>query len=313
MTRRTSLADAFPERRPGGEPAADPTTLSETGSRARRVLPVDLASIEIPPRLRAVDPETVTALADSIARLGLQNPIILQKHSDDPGLLLLVAGAHRLQAVRDLGWPRIEALVVDGSPEEISLIEIDENLIRKDLTPLDRASFLAQRKTVYAELHRATRRGGDRRSANTDDSRPRRVTASTSWAQDAADLIGISPRAVHRAVRIGTGLSEELAAALADTPIANREGDLFRLAQMSDKDKKRVLLQLQDPAVPRSTLSALVGPASPPSKPDRLQRLQREWSAASNDQRCQFLSWVQENVSIGTDWRLVRTSSKPYQ
>ena len=51
MARKTSLADALPDR-PPGETAADPTTLSETGSRARRVLPVDLASIEIPPRLR---------------------------------------------------------------------------------------------------------------------------------------------------------------------------------------------------------------------------------------------------------------------
>ena len=218
MARKTSLADALPQRPPGGAPAAHPTTLSETGSRARRVLPVDLASIEIPPRLRAVDPETVSALADSIARISLQNPIILQMHPDDPGLLLLVSGAHRLQAVRELGWPRIEALVVDGSPEEIGLIEIDENLIRKDLTPLDRARFLAQRKAIYAKLYRGTGRGGDRRSASSSGDTADRVTASTSWAQDAADLVGISPRAVHRAVAIGTGLSDELADALADTP-----------------------------------------------------------------------------------------------
>lgn len=293
MARKTSLADALPQRPPGGAPAAHPTTLSETGSRARRVLPVDLASIEIPPRLRAVDPETVSALADSIARISLQNPIILQKHPDDPGLLLLVSGAHRLQAVRELGWPRIEALVVDGSPEEIGLIEIDENLIRKDLTPLDRARFLAQRKAIYAKLYRGTGRGGDRRSASSAGDTADRVTASTSWAQDAADLVGISPRAVHRAVAIGTGLSDELAHALADTPIAKREGDLFRLAQMSSKDKKRVLLQLQNPDVPCSSLSRLMRPAPGPSKPDRVRRLQREWAAASPDERHQFFSWIQ--------------------
>ena len=298
MARKTSLADALPRRPPGGETAADPTTLSETGSRARRVLPVDLAAIEVPPRLRAVDPETVSALADSIARLGLQNPIILQKHPDDPGLLLLVAGAHRLQAVRDLGWPRIEALVVDGSPEEISLIEIDENLIRKDLTPLDRARFLARRKAVYAKLYRATGRGGDRRSASGHN--PDRVTASTSWAQDAANLVGISPRAVHRAVAIGTGLPDELASALAETPIAKREGDLFRLAQMPARDKKRALLQLQNPDVPRSSLARLMGPPPTPSKPDRVQHLQREWSAASSDERHKFLSWIRASGWLTT-------------
>ncbi|MDE0174774.1 MAG: ParB N-terminal domain-containing protein [Defluviicoccus sp.] len=293
MARKTSLADALPDRPHGGQPAVDPATLSETGSRARRVLPVDLASIEIPPRLRAVNPETVSALADSIARISLQNPIILQKHPDDPGLLVLVAGAHRLLAVRELGWPRIEALIVDGSPEEIGLIEIDENLIRKDLTPLDRARFLAKRKAIYAKLYRASGRGGDRRSAGSADDGTDRVTASTSWAQDAADLVGISPRAVHRAVAIGTGLSDELADALANTPIAKREGDLFRLAQMSAKNKKRVLHQLQNPDVPRSSLSRLMGPEPGLSKPDRVQRLQREWSAASPDERHQFFSWIQ--------------------
>ena len=293
MARKTSLADALPKRPPGTAASPDATTLSETGSRARRVLPVDLACIVVPSRLRKVDPGTVSALAESIARLDLQSPIILQKHTDDPGLLLLVAGAHRLQAVRDLGWPRIEALIVDGPEEEIGLIEIDENLIRKDLTPLDRARFLARRKALYVRLHGQTGRGGDRRSAGYARDRARTPDPSASWAQEAADLIGISRRGVHRAVGIGAGLSDELADALAGTPIANREGDLFRLAQMSDKDKKRVLRRLQDPDVPRATLSGLTGPAPAPSKPDRVQRLQREWSAASNDERRQFFSWIQ--------------------
>ena len=292
MARKTSLADALPQRPPGTATSPDATTLSETGSRARRVLPVDLASIEIPPRFRTVDPETVSALADSIARLGLQSPIILRKHPDDPGLLFLVAGAHRLQAVRDLGWPRIEALVVDGPEEEIGLIEIDENLIRKDLTPLERARFLAQRKAIYARLYRQTGRGGDRRSASYARDRAHTPEPTASWAQEAADLIGISKRAVHRAVSIGAGLSDELADALAGTPIANREGDLFRLAQMSDKDKKRVLRRLQEPDAPR-TLFGLTGPAPVPAKPDRVHRLQREWTAASNDERERFFSWIQ--------------------
>lgn len=293
MARKTSLADALPQRPPGTSTSSDGKTLSETGSRARRVLPVDLACIVVPPRLRTIDPETVSALAESIARLDLQSPIILQKHPDDPGLLLLVAGAHRLQAVRDLGWPRIEALVVDGPAEEIGLIEIDENLIRKDLTHLDRARFLARRKALYARLYGLTGRGGDRRSAAYARDRARTPDPSGSWAQEAADLIGISKRAIHRAVTIGAGLSDELADALAGTPIANREGDLFRLARMSDQEKKSVLRQLQNPDVSRSTLSGLTGSAPVASKPDRVRRLQGEWSAASNDERRQFFSWIQ--------------------
>ena len=295
MPRKTSLADALPDRPSSTVPSSDTTTLSETGSRARRVLPIDLAAIHIPPRLRTLNPDTVGALARSISAIGLQHPIIARKHPDDPGLLILVAGAHRLEAVRDLGWPRIETLIVDGPEEEISLIEIDENLIRKDLTPLDRARFLTRRKAIYAKLNRASDRGGDRRSANSTGDRSGRLTASTSWAEDAAGIVGISPRAVHRAVAIGTGLSDALADALAGTPIARREGDLFRLAQMPDSDKQRVLLQLQDPAVPRSSLPALMGPQPGPARPTDLQRLKKAWDGAAPETREKFFSWLENN------------------
>lgn len=292
MPRRTSLADALPDRLPSAGLTGDTAILSETASRARRVLPVDLAAIRVPPRLRGVDTDTVSALARSIAGIGLQNPVILRKHSEDPGLLILVAGAHRLEAVKELGWPRIEALVVDGPAEEFRLIEIDENLIRKELTPLDRARFLAERKAIYARLYRTAGRGGDRRSAAYARDRAQGPDSGISWAEETAELVGLSPRTLHRAVSIGEGLPRELADALAATPIAAREGDLFRLAQMSDEDKSSILRRLQAPNASPSTLSQLLGPPSGASKATDFERLRKAWGAAAPETRERFLSWL---------------------
>ena len=68
------------------------------------------------------------------------------------------------EAARELAYEQIEAIVIDTGEHEHRLIEIDENLMRAELTHLDRGRFLAERKRIYFELHPTRRHGGDRRS-----------------------------------------------------------------------------------------------------------------------------------------------------
>ena len=296
MPKRISLADAIPAlNQPPGQPfdAPDPDL---PGPRSRPVIPVALDSIAIQDhRLRKVDTEAASRLADSIAHIGLQSPILLRPDRGDPGAYVLVAGAHRLEAVRSLGWTAVDALIVDATHDELDLIEIDENLVRAELTPLDRARFLDRRKQIYMRIGGGAARGGDRKSAAWAGTAAANDARRVSWADDAAERIGLSKRSVQRAVAIGEGLSPILAEALAGTPIAHREADLFRLAQMPKPEQHETLHLLQQAETPPATLAQLLGPASPQTNASHLEKLKRDWSAAPPAERRQFLAWLQDN------------------
>ena len=259
------------------------------------MLPIDLAAIRVGKRLRKIDVEALAGLAESMSTIRQQSPISVRMDPDNPGSFILVTGAHRLEAARSLGWPQIEALIVDGPEDEHRLIEIDENLMRADLTALDRARFLSERKRVFLKLHPDRRRGGDRSSRDYADSRNSHPENHPSWAEETSERVSLSPRAVQRAVAIGEGMSDELAEALSDTPIARREGDLYRLSQM-DADQQAVVLDALNTAdKPPATLSSLLGPPQPAQPLGALDRLKRAWSATPPDVQQHFLSWLRES------------------
>lgn len=123
------------------------------------VLSIPLDLIDVGERLRAVDRDYVSLIAESLAERGLDTPIIVTAAGAD-GRHALIAGGHRVAAASLAGWTEIPAKVVEADELQARLIEIDENLIRRELSALDRAVFLAERKRIYEAMHPATRPGG---------------------------------------------------------------------------------------------------------------------------------------------------------
>jgi len=70
----------------------------------------------------------VSDLAESIASVGLLHPVVLTEG------LRLVAGLHRLRACQALGWTEIPATVVPLKKIEAEIAELDENLVRSEVT-----------------------------------------------------------------------------------------------------------------------------------------------------------------------------------
>src|SRR5215471_5458965 len=92
-------------------------------------------------RLRPLNAERVAELERSIAAIGLQTPITIRHTEGKP---ILIAGGHRLQAVKNLGWTEIPVREFDGDDRAARMWEIAENLHRAELTVLERSEQLAE-------------------------------------------------------------------------------------------------------------------------------------------------------------------------
>lgn len=81
--------------------------------------------------------EELTALAQSIDRSGLLNPISVRELPQ--GGYCLIAGERRWRACQMLGWSRIPALVWEKDEPDAAVLTLAENLHRADLHYLEEA------------------------------------------------------------------------------------------------------------------------------------------------------------------------------
>ena len=163
---------------------------------------ININEIKVSSNRREALPEDVKALAESIADVGMMNPITVDLGNN------LVAGLHRLEAAKLLGWTEIECNVCELDELHAELAEIDENVVRTGLSDLELSELLARRKKIYETLHPETRHGGDRKSEEIKSSICRDDSAK-SFAEDTAEKMGVSPRTVERSVQIAENLTPE--------------------------------------------------------------------------------------------------------
>ena len=260
---------------------------------------VAIADVVVKTRLRGLDPAWVDLLAASIETDGLKTPIHIRESSGKP---VLVAGNHRLEACRQLGWTKIDAILIAASALEAQLIEIDENLIRRDLSVLDRARFLAERKKFYLQLHPETAHGGAREAGGSLESLkaanfvhlPKRFTA------EAAEKTGFSERAIRRSIEIATYLADDVVARIATTAIADNQAALELLCKQDGETQRRMVDLMLDPEAPiktaRAAVNAVEGRFTPKQDSDssKFGRLVKAWEGATPKVRALFLDHLRE-------------------
>ena len=86
-------------------------------------LEVKIAEITVNGGRRELDMKAVKELAKSIQELGVMNPIIVDTKYN------LIAGLHRLEAVKLLGHEKIKCTIMDLHGLQAELAEIDENFL----------------------------------------------------------------------------------------------------------------------------------------------------------------------------------------
>lgn len=96
----------------------------------------------------------------------------------------------------------VPCTVVTEDDLTAELAMIDENLMRSELSPAERAKGTARRKAIYLELHPETAPGGDRRGNQMDK------LSTCSFADSTAAVIGKDARSVRRDAERGKRISE---------------------------------------------------------------------------------------------------------
>lgn len=119
---------------------------------------IALSHVQRQSSARDINTSAVSGIAASMKEIGQLTPIFVKRANVpikgvmEPGYLL-IAGNHRVEAARQLGWSEIDARVMVGESLEAELIEIDENLCRAELTASQRASAIKRRKQIWEALH----------------------------------------------------------------------------------------------------------------------------------------------------------------
>jgi ParB family chromosome partitioning protein len=208
------------------------------------VVTLDLDKIDDSKRLRPVDPVYVSILAESIAENGQMTPIEVRPAGKN-GLYRLIAGAHRVETLRQLGQKTVEAVIFEGSDNEADLREIDENLCRHDLNELDRAIFLGQRKEVFERLHPQAKLG--KTEGNQDVAKMATVLRFTL---DVARNTKLAERTIQRLVHRYENLAPAVRERLKGTWLASVGAELDALARLPAVEQLQVvemLLREEDP------------------------------------------------------------------
>lgn len=105
-----------------------------------------VASIQVGPRHRT-ELGDIKELAASIDRDGLLQPITITPDG------VLVCGARRLAAIKQLGWRTVNVWVRSGISDRLGhlLAEQDDNVLHKPLTQLEAAALYRELKQIMAE------------------------------------------------------------------------------------------------------------------------------------------------------------------
>ncbi|MGR3485514.1 MAG: ParB/RepB/Spo0J family partition protein [Paracoccaceae bacterium] len=254
---------------------------------------LDPARVEVGDRLRPVSAAGLASLRASVAETGvIKDDIIVRAKG---GGLILIAGLHRLTLCRELGI-EVPAKVYRCSDDWARLVEIDDNAAGSNLTPLDTALFLAERKRIHERMHPETKRGGNVVQA-VDRERTDTMSVS-SFAAATAETFGLSERHVYRLLAGGESLDAHHVADLRRSPNPVTLKDLQVIGGIHSREHRMLVCRAMGRGEAKNASAAFrsIREASstrpPPPAPHDLaaESIRARWDAATEEGRRRFVA-----------------------
>ena len=147
----------------------------------------------------------------------------------------ILAGLHRLEAAKRSGWQLIKASLFEGDDIAAELAEIDENLMRNDLTVLEQGEHLARRQELIG-------RNVGRY--------PNKLTVSElKTTKEIAHDAGISEASMKNRLQVARNIVPEVKDTIRNTEIANSTTQLLELARLAPEEQVEVAKKVADGAL----------------------------------------------------------------
>lgn len=243
---------------------------------------ITLDGIEVGARRRPLDQSNVERIKASIAEIGLQTPITVMSRADGVDTrMILVAGAHRLEALRQLGEDATDCFVIPEDEDAAELWEIDENFARAELTDAQRADHhvrredILKRKGLVRETTAHSGRNADKLSA---------------YSTRAAAELGVDERTVRRDLRRGKNIDPDVLADIAGTHL-DKGVVLDKLAATPREEQRATVAQM------RSQVRLAPDPLNDPEAHEKqLSALMGAWNRAAGPVREEFLLRIDRPV-----------------
>ena len=160
---------------------------------------VPLEQLKIRENRIRVDIGDLSNLMSSMTAVGQLNPLTIDED------FYVLEGTRRYYSAKNLGWSKIKCEIRIGlSDYQKLIIEIDENLQRKNFNPAEEAKALALKKREYLKIHPEYRRGGDRKSDKYKKAKENQnAKFALGFAKTQAREIGSSERTIKTKTKIG--------------------------------------------------------------------------------------------------------------
>ncbi|BAZ00022.1 ParB family protein [Tolypothrix tenuis PCC 7101] len=177
---------------------------------------------------RPIKGDKVNELKESIKANGLLNPITVDQK------LNLIAGLHRLTACKLLGLDAIACnIVAYQGPDQARLAEIDENLIRNELEPLERSELWLERDRILERMGLRAKAGDNQHTLKGGEmiSLPQKRTV------ELAKEAGYSERTFQHGKQIAKGIHPDVKQMIKGTAIAESPTVLLKIARAGSQER----------------------------------------------------------------------------
>ena len=211
---------------------------NKAAGRGGDLTKIQIFQIKVNDGRREVDPEAVQELAKSISETDLINPITVDQD------YTLIAGLHRLEAAKLLGWTEIECTISSLEGLMAKLAEIDENFVRKGLSKVEYGELLLQRKEIYESLHPEARRG--MRNGQTSKTADSAVLETKSFLKDTAEKTGKSQRTIAVEIQTAKNLTSEAKEIIQKADAKINKTNVLKLARLVPEQQAEAARQLAE-------------------------------------------------------------------